>query len=178
MKAGAEAAHERSFFSAGRFLQRTAKVLGWIFDAEQILRDAPLRRHNDNPARMRELLGGFIVKVAEADRIGEPFNGSRPTRQKMPAPEPGPGVSEDVRGLFVGSPRCGFIGIYAYGDHIVVRARRGLEFPHAMQQSVQDNPTEVRASEIGKHKNHRLAAEDITQPHGMPCGVGESFLQR
>ena len=26
--------HEKPSFSTGRFLQRTAKVLGWIFDAE------------------------------------------------------------------------------------------------------------------------------------------------
>ena len=162
-----------------RFDNRIPQVAWAVFDAEQISRQAPVRREHDDAGRVRELLRIRVPHISEAGRLREAIDGRLVARQEVPRRRGARlFVARDVTGFLRRGGRRRVARIEADGDDLEILA--GLEREHVerAREPVDDERAEHRAVVVREHQHDRPRPEVVAERHGTAGFVPEGGVER
>ena len=140
-----------------RFDQPEPQIAAGIMDVVEVTGDFAGRREEHDPRCMRELIALRVVRVAKADRVGQPLDRLLTSVRKCQPRRPPASRSCGHRSVFFAAA----ISVVSCGSKLTVTTSNSLpivngSFSHAQHQTVEHLRAEHGAAEIRQHENDRL----------------------
>src|SRR5262245_19178849 len=160
-------------------VQRQPQVLRRVLDAEQVVRDAALRRERDDAGRVRPLLRTLVPHVAEAHRLGQPVQLRLVPREEVPA-RLGPGslVAPQVGRLLGGGQLRRLLRLEAHRDDLELLAHVEAQHRERAGEAVERERAQHRALVVHQRQHHRPLAEVVAEPHAAAGLVLQRDVER